>query len=83
MGYRNRILTGDGLRNTYTYIQNNIAVIRFPLTQRLKQILPGKTAGIFSIKRFEKATPTKSGICSSTNFHFLMKRLLDHILTAN
>ena len=39
MGYKNGELTGDGLRKTY--IRNNVAILKFSLTQGLKQILPG------------------------------------------
>ena len=39
MGYRIETLAGDGLRKTYTY--NNLAILKFSWTQRLKQILPG------------------------------------------
>ena len=39
MGYRIGTLVGDGLRKTYTH--NNFAILKFSLTQGLKQILPG------------------------------------------
>ena len=37
--------------HTYTY--NNFAILKFSLTQGLKQILPGETARVPSTKRFE------------------------------
>ena len=39
MGYRTGILARDGLRKSYTH--NNFAILKFSLTQGLKQILPG------------------------------------------
>ena len=39
MRYRIETLAGDGLGKTYT--QNNFAVLKFSLSQGLKQILPG------------------------------------------
>ena len=38
MEYRIGTLTGDGLRKTCTH--NNFAILKFSLTQGLKQILP-------------------------------------------
>ena len=39
MGYRIWALAADSLRKTYTY--ENLAILKFSLTQGLKQILPG------------------------------------------
>ena len=39
MGYRIRALAADNLRKTYTH--ENFAILKFSLTQGLKQILPG------------------------------------------
>ena len=39
MGYRTETLAEDGLRKTYTH--NNFEVLKFSMTQGLKQILPG------------------------------------------
>ena len=39
MGYRIETLAGDGLKKTHT--PNNFAILKFSLTQGLKQILSG------------------------------------------
>ena len=39
MGYRIGALAGDSLRTRY--IHDNFAILKFSLTQGLKQILPG------------------------------------------
>ena len=39
MEYKIRTLAGDGLKNSYTH--NNFLILKFSLTQELKQILPG------------------------------------------
>ena len=51
MGYRTVILASDGLRKSYTH--NDFTMLKFLLTQGLKQMLPGLTACIASTKRFE------------------------------
>ena len=39
MGYRIGAFAGNGLRKSYTH--NNFEILKFSLTQGLKQILPG------------------------------------------
>ena len=39
MGHGIGTLAGDGLTKTYTH--NNFPILKFSLTERLKQILPG------------------------------------------
>ena len=67
MGYRIGTWTGEGLRKTYTH--NNFAILKFSLTQGLKQILNQTHQTIWTM--FGQATPTKSGTWSSTNSHIL------------
>ena len=51
MRYRIRTLVGDRLKKSGTH--NNFAILKFSLTEGLKQILPGQTACIDSTKQFE------------------------------
>ena len=67
MGYRIGTLAGDGLRKTYTH--NNFAILKFSLTQGLKQILNQTHQTIWIM--FGQAIPNKSGTWSSTNSHIL------------
>ena len=48
MGYRIGTLAEDGLRKSYTH--NNFPILKFSLTQGLKQIFPGLTACITRTK---------------------------------
>ena len=51
MEYRTGILARDRLIKSCTH--NNFAILKFSLTQGLKQILPGCIARIASTKQFE------------------------------